>query len=85
MDFGWDPVDSLYAYGPICLGVLPCLIYLCLAVYGTYRGAKAVRWEIAAIALAGMLYSTMEYSLINPIFPPLFAVCADLENRSQNI
>lgn len=85
VDFGWDPVDSLYAYGPICLGVLPCLIYLCLAVYGTYRSAKAGRWEIAAIALAGMLYSTMEYSLINPIFPPLFAVCADLENRSQNI
>ena len=83
--FGWDPVDSLYAYGPICLGVLPCLIYLWLAVYGTYRGAKAGRWEIAAVALAGMLYSTMEYSLINPIFPPLFAICADLENRSQNI
>lgn len=85
VDFGWDPVDSLYAYGPICLGVIPSLLYLGLAVYGTYRAAKAGRWEIAAVALAGMLYSTMEYSLINPIFLPIFAVCANLENRSQNI
>lgn len=85
VDFGWDPVDSLYAYGPICLGVLPCLIYFCLAVYAAYRSAKAGRWEIAAVALAGMLYSTMEYSLINPIFLPMFAVCAGLDNRSQNI
>lgn len=85
VDFGWDPVDSLYAYGPICLGVIPSLLYLGLAVCGTYRSAKAGRWEIAAVALAGTLYSTMEYSLINPIFLPMFAVCAHLENRSQNI
>lgn len=85
VDFGWDPVDSLYAYGPICLGIIPCLIYLGLAVYAAYRSVKAGHWEIAAVALAGMLYSTMEYSLINPIFLPMFAACAGLENRSQNI
>ena len=85
VDFGWDPVDSLYAYGPICLGVIPSLLYLALCVFGTYRAAKAGRWEIAAVALAGMLYSTMEYSLINPIFPPLFAAWAELHNRSQSI
>lgn len=85
VDFGWDPVDSLYAYGPICLGVVPSFLYLTLCVFGTYRAAKAYRWEIVAVALAGMLYSTMEYSLINPIFLPVFAACALLENRSQNI
>lgn len=85
VDFGWDPVDSLYAYGPICLGVIPSLLYLGLGVYGTFRSAKAGQWEIAAVALAGALYSTMEYSLINPIFLPMFAACAGIENRSQNI
>ncbi len=85
VDFGWDPVDSLYAYGPICLGIVPSLLYLALCVFGTYRAAKAGQWEIAAVALAGMLYSTMEYSLINPIFLPVFAACALLENRSQSI
>lgn len=85
VDFGWDPVDSLYAYGPICLGVIPSLVYLCLAVYAAFRSAKAGQWEITAVAMAGALYSTMEYSLINPIFLPMFAACAQLENRSQNI
>ena len=83
VDFGWDPVDSLYAYGPICLGVVPSLLYLALGVYGTYRGAKAGRWEITAVALAGALYSTMEYSLINPIFVPMYAFCAALEETPE--
>lgn len=83
VDFGWDPVDSLYAYGPICLGVVPSLLYLALGVYGTYRGARAGRWEVAAVALAGALYSTMEYSLINPIFLPMYACFAVLEEGPE--
>lgn len=79
VDFGWDPVDSLYAYGPICLGVVPSLLYLGFGVYAAYRGAKAGHWEIVAVALAGALYSTMEYSLINPIFVPIYAFSAALE------
>ncbi len=82
VDFGWDPVDSLYAYGPICLGVVPSLLYLGFGVYAAYRGARAGRWEIVAAALAGALYSTMEYSLINPIFVPMYACFASLEEKT---
>lgn len=82
VDFGWDPVDSLYAYGPICLGVVPSLLYLGFGVYAAYRGARAGRCEIVAAALAGALYSTMEYSLINPIFVPMYACFASLEEKT---
>lgn len=82
VDFKWDPVDSLYAYAPICLGVLPSLIYLGLNLWGLYRCVRLGRWDIAAIAFAGMLYSTMEYGLMNPVHLPIFACTAGLEPLS---
>lgn len=85
VDFGWDPVDSLYTYGPICLGLVPSLLYLGLAVFSTYRAAKHGKWEIVAVALAAALYCTMEYSLINPIFPPVFAACARLDSPQPKL
>ena len=78
VDFGWDPVDSLYTYGPICLGLVPSMLYLLLTLLASYRAAAAGHWEIAAVAIAGALYSTMEYSLINPIFLPVYAAFAPL-------
>lgn len=78
--FGWDPVDSLYAYMPICIGILPSLIFLGLHVYSVYRAARHSRWDIVAVALAGCLYSTMEYALMNPVQLPLFAACACLDD-----
>lgn len=80
VNFRWDPVDSLYAYALICLGVLPSLAYLGLSLFALYRAARAGRWDIAAVAFAGALYSTMEYGLMNPVHLPLFAALAELEN-----
>ncbi len=77
-DFGWDPVDSLLCYAPICLGVLPSLVYLASTVWALYRSARAKRWDICALSLAGLLYCTMEYGLMNPVNLPLFALCATL-------
>ena len=78
VDFGWDPVDSLYTYGPICLGLVPSLLYLCVGGYSTYRAAKNGKWEMVAVLLAASLYCTMEYGLINPILAPIFGACARL-------
>lgn len=78
VDFGWDPVDSLLCYAPICLGVLPSLVYLGATVWALYRSARAKRWDICALSLAGLLYCTMEYGLMNPVNLPLFALCATL-------
>lgn len=83
VDFGWDPVDSLYAYGPICLGLVPSLFYLCLGVYSTYRAAKNGKWEMVAVLLAASLYCTMEYGLINPILVPVFGACARLTDAKK--
>lgn len=81
VNFRWDPVDSLYAYALICLGALPSLAYLGLNLFALYRAAKAGRWDIAAVAFAGALYSTMEYGLMNPVHLPLFAALAELEDE----
>lgn len=78
VDFGWDPVDSLYAYGPICLGLVPSLLYLALAVFCACRAAGQGKWEMVAVLLAASLYCTMEYGLINPILVPVFGACARL-------
>ena len=83
VDFGWDPVDSLYTYGPICLGLVPSLFYLCLGVYSTYRAAKNGKWEMVAVLLAASLYCTMEYGLINPILAPVFGACARLTDAKK--
>ena len=83
VDFGWDPVDSLYTYGPICLGLVPSLFYLCLGVYSTYRAAKNGKWEMVAVLLAASLYCTMEYGLINPILAPIFGACAGLSEAKE--
>lgn len=80
VNFRWDPVDSLYAYALICLGALPSLAYLGLSLFALYRAARAGRWDIAAVAFAGALYSTMEYGLMNPVHLPLFAALAELED-----
>ena len=79
VDFGWDPVDSLYAFAPIRLGVIPSLLYFGLNLAALYRAAKAGRWDIVAVAFAGLLYSTMEYGLMNPVHLPLFAFSAGLD------
>ena len=83
VDFGWDPVDSLYTYGPICLGLVPSLLYLCLGGYSTYRAAKNGKWEMVAVLLAASLYCTMEYGLINPILVPVFGACARLTDAKK--
>lgn len=83
VDFGWDPVDSLYTYGPICLGLVPSLLYLCLGGYSTYRAAKNGKWEMVAVLLAASLYCTMEYGLINPILAPVFGACARLTDAKK--
>ena len=83
VDFGWDPVDSLYTYGPICLGLVPSLLYLCLGGYSTYRAAKNGKWEMVAVLLAASLYCTMEYGLINPILVPVFGACAGLSEAKE--
>lgn len=82
VNFGWDPVDSLYAYAPICLGIVPSLCYLGLNLYALYRAARSGRWDIVAVFFAGALYSTMEYGLLNPVHLPLFAAFAELEGTS---
>ena len=83
VDFGWDPVDSLYAYGPICLGLVPSLLYLALAIASTFRAAKNGKWEMVAVLLAASLYCTMEYGLINPILVPVFGACAGLSEAKE--
>ena len=83
VDFGWDPVDSLYTYGPICLGLVPSLLYLCLGVSSTWRAAKNGKWEMVAVLLAASLYCTMEYGLINPILAPIFGACAGLSEAKE--
>lgn len=83
VDFGWDPVDSLYAYGPICLGLVPSLLYLALAIASTFRAAKNGKWEMVAVLLAASLYCTMEYGLINPILAPIFGACAGLSEAKE--
>lgn len=83
VDFGWDPVDSLYTYGPICLGLVPSLLYLCLGVSSTWRAAKNGKWEMVAVLLAASLYCTMEYGLINPILVPVFGACARLTDAKK--
>lgn len=83
VDFGWDPVDSLYTYGPICLGLVPSLLYLCLGVSSTWRAAKNGKWEMVAVLLAASLYCTMEYGLINPILAPVFGACARLTDAKK--
>ena len=83
VDFGWDPVDSLYAYGPICLGLVPSLLYLALAIASTFRAAKNGKWEMVAVLLAASLYCTMEYGLINPILAPVFGACARLTDAKK--
>ena len=83
VDFHWDPVDSLYAYAPICMGLIPTLLYFGLNLMALYRAAKAGRWDIAAVSFAGALYSTMEYGLMNPIHLPLFAFSACLAAESR--
>lgn len=88
VDFGWDPVDSLYTYGPICLGLIPSFLYFALALWSTYRAASRGKWEIAAVAIAAGLYCTMEYSLINPVLCTVFAACARLDDgksETQNV
>lgn len=82
VDFRWDPVDSFYAYAPICLGVVPSLVYFGLHLWSMYRAAKNGCWGIVAVAFAGMLYGTMEYGLMNPIHLPLFAAAAALPGES---
>ena len=77
--FRWDPVDSLYAYAPICMGLIPTVLYFGLNLISLYRAAKAGRWDIVAVAFAGALYSTMEYGLMNPVHLPIFAACARLK------
>lgn len=86
VDFGWDPVDSLYAYAPICLGLIPTLLYFGLNLTALYRAAKAGRWDITAVAFAGLLYSTMEYGLMNPVYLPIFAAtaCLDRDNGQKS-
>ena len=83
VDFGWDPVDSLYTYGPICLGLVPSLLYLALAIASTFRAAKNGKWEMVAVLLAASLYCTMEYGLINPILAPIFGACAGLSEAKE--
>ena len=83
VDFGWDPVDSLYTYGPICLGLVPSLLYLSLVVSSTCRAAKNGKWEMVAVLLAASLYCTMEYGLINPILAPVFGACARLTDAKK--
>ena len=83
VDFGWDPVDSLYAYGPICLGLVPSLLYLALAIASTFRAAKNGKWEMVAVLLAASLYCTMEYGLINPILVPVFGAGARLTDEKK--
>lgn len=81
VDFRWDPVDSLLCYAPICLGVLPSLVYLGASLWALYRSAKAGRWDICSLSLAGLLYCTMEYGLMNPVNLPLFALQAALSDE----
>lgn len=83
VDFGWDPVDSLYTYGPICLGLIPSMLYLLLTLFAVYRACAAGRREIAAVGIAGALYCTMEYSLINPVFLPVYAALARLDDTQR--
>ena len=83
VDFGWDPVDSLYTYGPICLGLVPSLLYLALAIASTFRAVKHGKWEMVAVLLAASLYCTMEYGLINPILVPVFGACAGLSEAKE--
>lgn len=83
VDFGWDPVDSLYTYGPICLGLVPSLLYLALAIASTFRAVKHGKWEMVAVLLAASLYCTMEYGLINPILAPIFGACAGLSEAKE--
>ena len=83
INFRWDPVDSLYAYAPICMGLLPSLLFFGLNLAALYRAAKAGRWDIAAVAFAGLLYSTMEYGLMNPVHLPLYALTARLDAESS--
>ena len=82
VDFGWDPVDSLLCYAPICLGVLPSLVYLGANLWALYRSAREKRWDICALSLAGLLYCTMEYGLMNPVNLPLFALQATLSDEA---
>ena len=79
-DFKWDPVDCLYTYAPICLGLIPSLIYLGLAMWSMYRAARHRKWSIVAVHLAAAIYSIMEYALLNPVHIPLFAAMAQLDD-----
>ena len=83
-DFRWDPVDCLFTYAPICLGMIPSLLYFALALWSMYRAAKHRQWVTVAVHLAAAIYCTMEYSLINPIHIPLFAATARLTEPQQN-
>ena len=79
-------MDSLYTYAPICLGLIPTLLYFGLNLTALYRAAKAGRWDITAVAFAGLLYSTMEYGLMNPVYLPIFAAtaCLDRDNGQKS-
>ena len=83
VNFRWDPVDSLYAYAPICMGVIPSLLFFGLNLAALYRASKAGRWDIVAVAFAGLLYSTMEYGLMNPVHLPLYALTTRLDAGSS--
>lgn len=83
VNFRWDPVDSLYAYAPICMGIVPTVLYFGLNLAAMQRAAKAGRWDIVAVCFAGALYSTMEYGLMNPVHLPIFAACAGLRVEKE--
>ena len=76
-------MDSLYAYAPICMGVIPSLLFFGLNLAALYRASKAGRWDIVAVAFAGLLYSTMEYGLMNPVHLPLYALTTRLDAGSS--
>ena len=78
----WNVVLGLAVLmlAPICLGLIPSLIYLGLAMWSMYRAARHRKWSIVAVHLAAAIYSIMEYALLNPVHIPLFAAMAQLDD-----
>lgn len=73
------PLDALYVYVPIRMGVIPTAMYVAFAALAVSRGAKQGRWDLVAICLTLALYSAMEFGMVRFLNVTLFAAMAKLD------